>query len=401
MRTTLLLTLGLLLTNAGWARSQDSAATFTAPLIDMTEEPRPEPVVWARGEYLLWWIKDGGLATPLVTVGSQADPVPGGLGQPGTLIALGASDTDFGVRSGGRFTVGAWLDSDQIWGLETNYLFLCDNGVDQAVSSSGLPGSATLALPFFDPVTNSEASTFIANPPTFAGTAIVSQTSRLQGTEINGLANLTASSRLRIDLLGGFRYLHLRETLALSTSSPFVPPLPQDVFATRDEFTTRNNFYGGQLGARAEYFTGRVFLNAAGKVALGSVEQSANITGGLLTNDFNGFGTPQTFPGGYLALPSNIGVYRRSRFAVVPEVDINAGYQFRRGTRLFIGYTFLYASAVARPGDQIDRVINQSQGVAFNSNPNATLAGPARPAFSFSETSFWAQGINFGLEFRY
>jgi hypothetical protein len=27
--------------------------------------------------------------------------------------------------------------------------------------------------------------------------------------------------------------------------------------------------------------------------------------------------------------------------------------------------------------------------------------GPARPAFGFRETDFWAHGVNFGLEFKY
>lgn len=399
MRTCTLLIAGLLFLAAGAVQAQGDGTADS--LVDFASEPLPQPMVWARGEYLLWWIKDGPLP-PLVTLGNPADALPGALGQPGTRLLIGGSDTDYGVRSGGRFTTGAWLDEEQLWGLEANYLFLGERGVEQAVSSSGLPGSATLAIPFFNPATNREESTFVSSPGrSFGGAAFVAQTSRLHGTEINGLANVSDGGGLRIDLLGGFRYLFLRETLALSTSSPFLPPLPRDVFATRDEFTTRNNFYGGQFGARAEYFTGRVFVNSTGKVALGSVQQSANITGGLLTNDFNGFVTPVPFSGGYLALPTNIGAYNRSRFAVVPEVDINIGYQFRRGSRFFVGYTFLYASAFARPGDQIDRGINPTQGVAFNSNPNATLVGPARPAFSFNETSFWAQGLNFGFDFRF
>lgn len=357
---------------------------------------------WASGEYLHWWIKDGPLQTPILTVGSQADPSPGGLGQPGTLILMGGSDTEYGVRSGGRFTIGSWIDNDRTVGIEANYLFLADRSVDQIVSSTGLSGSATLAVPFIDATTGAESVTFVALPPTFAGTALLSQTSQLKGTEINALYNVASGPWGRVDLLGGFRYLYIREKLAFSTSSPFVPPGPQDVFATLDEFVTRNNFYGGQFGGRVEHvFFERIFLNVGGKVAFGSMEQATNITGFLLTNDFNGLGIPQPFTGGYFALPSNIGVYRRSRFAVVPEVTCNLGYQFTQGSRVFFGYTFLYANSVTRPGDHIDRVINSNTGTAFFSNPNAGPGLPARPAFNFNDSSFWAQGISLGLELRF
>ena len=51
-----------------------------------------------------------------------------------------------------------------------------------------------------------------------------------------------------------------------------------------------------------------------------------------------------------------------------------------------------------RPGTAIDRTINFSQSPVFSTG---TLVGPARPAFTFKDSDFWAQGINFGLEFRY
>ena len=98
-------------------------------------------------------------------------------------------------------------------------------------------------------------------------------------------------------------------------------------------------------------------------------------------------------------LPSNIGRYNWDVFAVVLEFPINVGYQVTKQLRVFVGYTFLYASKVLRPGDQIDRVVNTTQIPP----PLAagTLIGPARPAFHFKDTDFWAQGINFGLEFRF
>jgi len=67
--------------------------------------------------------------------------------------------------------------------------------------------------------------------------------------------------------------------------------------------------------------------------------------------------------------------------------------------RLSVGYNFLCWSSVVRPGDQIDRVIDVSQ--IPNSGLNATPTGLLRPAPLVRATDFWAQGITFGVEFRY
>jgi hypothetical protein len=66
--------------------------------------------------------------------------------------------------------------------------------------------------------------------------------------------------------------------------------------------------------------------------------------------------------------------------------------------RLTFGYQFLYWSRVARPGEQIDRVINPTQIPVFGGNQ---LLGPARPEPLFTTTDFWAQGLNLGLEVRF
>jgi len=103
--------------------------------------------------------------------------------------------------------------------------------------------------------------------------------------------------------------------------------------------------------------------------------------------------------GGVLALPSNSGHFSRDRFAVVPEIDINIGYQVTDHLRAFVGYSFLYSSNVVRPGDIIDRTVNLTQ-LPSNLGPGS-LTGPARPMIIVRDTEFWAQGMNFGLEFRY
>src|SRR3954451_13783150 len=74
------------------------------------------PWAWGSAEYLLWWVRPNTLSTPLVT--TTTDPlatvnganVAAGLGRPGTNILLGGSDIGYGALSGGRFTVGTWME---------------------------------------------------------------------------------------------------------------------------------------------------------------------------------------------------------------------------------------------------------------------------------------------------
>src|SRR5262249_30843125 len=102
--------------------------------------------------------------------------------------------------------------------------------------------------------------------------------------------------------------------------------------------------------------------------------------------------------GGVFAQPTNIGHYTRDVFAVVPEVNLKVGYQLNNSWRATVGYTFLFMSNVVRPGDEIDRGIN-SGFLALP--PNHGL--PLRPAFDFSGSgsTYWAQGVDFGLEFHF
>lgn len=155
------------------------------------------------------------------------------------------------------------------------------------------------------------------------------------------------------------------------------------------------------MGVRTRYGWGSWTFSGTFKFALGALAQSVDIDGFLLTNDFNGFGEPQKFPGGYFAQPTNIGNHSRTVFAVVPEIGLNVGYKVTNWIILLLGYTFLFTNNVVRPGDQIDRGINPTQNASFGGAPPTPLVGPARPAFTYQESDFWAQGLNVGVAFRF
>jgi hypothetical protein len=365
-----------------------------------SEEAKRAQHLWVRGEYLLWFIKNSNLP-PLVTSGSASDPRPGALGQPGTTVLVGGAGEDYFNRSGARFFAGYWFDDEQRWGLEVGYFLLA--GISVGTNSSS-PGNPVLARPFFNTSTGQQDSSIVAYPGVTGGNVLATTGSFMQGVELNMTSTLVRTEHFRFEVLGGFRYLNLNESVTINENddiavSPYYAgqaiPYAGNIISVNDYFTTRNDFFGGQLGFRAEYVYKRLSLEVVSKVALGCTNEVVNIHGNTSINT-----NPVTnYTGGLLALSSNSGQYTRDAFSVVPEVGLNLGFQLTNNIKIFGGYSFLYWTNIVRPGDQIDTSVNPN--LIPTSSTNGTAGGAARPAFAFHANDFFAQGANFGLEFRY
>jgi hypothetical protein len=213
----------------------------------------------------------------------------------------------------------------------------------------------------------------------------------------------------RVDGLIGFRYADLQEDLDIAHFTVPIPPfggtfavfngnqiLLGETQVVNDVFHTHNQFYGGQLGLRAETRFGNWILNGTVKVALGSTRQIVDISGGSALTTTAG---TTSLPGGVLSQVSNIGRFKDNEFSVIPEAGVNLGYQLTEGLRVYVGYNFLYWTNVVRPGSQLDGVVDDRQA------PTSPFFNPtflaSRPAVDFSDTDIWVQGINAGLEFRF
>jgi hypothetical protein len=371
-----------------------AGALLTTATLAIAQTPTVDGVRLSVGaEYLRWWIKDGPASPPLLSTGV--------LGDPDFSVVFGGRPSDTGAHQGARFTVGYRLTTD--WALEGIGFFLPATSATRTVSSSGAPGSPRLVAPVFQVDQSREWRLTIARPDEFRGDARESLTTDMHGVELHVTRRIITADRWRLDALGGFRYLRLSERLRFSTNSVALD-VP-DVFQTTDVFDATNRFYGAQVGVKGEYIRGPWFAQGTAKVAMGVMRESLDITGTLLTNDFNDLGAPQTFVGGIFAQPTSVGRHDRDRLALVPEVGMKIGYRLTSWTSVFVGYTFLYASAVVRPGGQIDRNINTTQAMAFQAPqsppPSLTLEGPAQPAVRFRESDFWVQGLNVGVSFSY
>jgi hypothetical protein len=342
-------------------------------------------------EALFAWFKSSPTPVPIIT-DSYADA-------PGVNVFLGGGSVDTNPNAGFKVTGAYRIDSRL--GLELSGFYIPTRSTSSSVSSTGQPGSIDLLLPFFDVTINQENVTEISFWPEYRGSAQATLSNNLGGGELNMTWSMPPQDAWRVDLLGGFRFLQLRESYTITTSSPYNPPNPADIWNTTDAFDARNRFYGLQVGARASYDQGPWVGSVIGKLALGTMQQRVSVNGFLETNDYNDYGPTQIFSGAYFALPSNSGDHSRNTFAVVPEGALNLGYRLTPHATVYVGYSFLYASNVARPGEQINRNINPTQTVAYGNDPPPTLVGAAQPTFNFNTTDFWAQTLSIGLAYRF
>ena len=360
------------------------------------ERPHLSKCVWADADFILWWIK--GARTPtLLTTGSPTDAFPGALGQPGTSPLFGG-DLDSKAFPGGRFDFGWWMaeENGYRFGLQGDIFFLGRQSKTFSAASAGTP---VLAQPFFDVNANGERASLLAFPGLQSGQFGAALSSRLWGAEVETRSEAVDTGVIHIDTLCGLRYLEFLESLDVSESTTFTgPPVLAGVAIQQsDRFAAGNFFYGAEIGADGRAECGPLELRLLWKVAFGATHEAIRISGA--TNASTPLGGSTTAMSGFLALPSNMGHYAREEFTVVPETAVTVGYAVTKHLHATVGYHFLYVSDVLRPGDQIDHALNVTQ-IPAPLGPGA-LVGPARPAFSFNGTDFWAQGLDVGLEFRY
>ncbi|OWK47388.1 hypothetical protein FRUB_01087 [Fimbriiglobus ruber] len=341
------------------------------------------------------WFASGTPQPALVTAspGGTSRANAGVLGVPGTTVLAGNGTDQFGLLSGFRVRGGYWFDEGQTCGLDGSFFFL---GQGSNTNSFSSPGSPIYSRPYIDGSTGLPAAELVSYPGILAGGVTTRDTLNFIGGDINLRNNLCCSCAGRVDLITGFQVLNLGETLTVTenlTALGGTPGVPAGTnIVVMDRFSTQNTFYGGQVGLAGEWWAGRWSVGARAAVGLGVVHSTVNIDGSTTITPPGG--PSVVHEGGLLALPSNIGSYSTNSFGVAPSAAVNFGYQVSDHIRLIAGYSFLYLNSVARPGNQIDPVINTQQ------IPPATGTG-TQPAGGVRTSDFWVQGVNLGMQFRY
>jgi hypothetical protein len=355
----------------------------------------PSTFSFLQAEYLSWWVNPGRIPV----LASTGTPQSGGfLGLPDTEVLLGPGTFGPTRRDGFRIRGGTYFDDCTGWGIDGSFFFLGRASETFVANSDQFP---VLTRPFFSQNAQLEFGEIVAFPGLSRGVLEISNDSFLWGADLNVRKALCRTCQGERGWLAGYRHLNLTENLIMTEFITAAGALAPDPLGTRitvrDRFQTQNQFHGAQVGGFWGHRYGRLDVDARASVAMGITHQIISIDG---TQERTRPGeSTQLFRGGLLATGTNLGRFTSNRFSVVPEATINVGLTIAPGIRTYVGYNYLFWSNVVRPGDQIDRVLDET--LIPNPRIGVVPAGQNRPAVPFRQSSLGIHGIQFGLELRW
>ena len=340
----------------------------------------------ASAEYIFWWT-NGTTVAPLVTTSLQGpDPtIAGMLGRPETSILFGDRTLNTGSHPGHRFRLATMFDPSTRTSVEAVYTRMFDRDRDFV---AGAASADIVARPFIDIVTDAQDARLIRYPGFVDGTLIIDAKSDVEYFQFNARRPLANGDHVIL----GYRYANFSDRLTFrEITTSLSGPTLGSTFEVIDSFETENTFNGVDLGYAVKRQRGsRLFLDVTTKLGFGETRGDTSI-GGQTTTKPPG-GTPTTAGGGLLALPTNIGFFRREEFTVITEVNATVRYCIARGVHATLGYTFVFWPEILRAANQVDTAINPTQ------IPPDTLSGDPRPVFRAAESDLWMQGIRLGVE---
>lgn len=359
-----------------------------------------------------WWTR-GQRVPPLATTSDPGTPLAsaGILGTGTTSLLLGDERLNAQGAPGGRFWLGWNIDDTGSNRLEFQYFLLGQETESFLFSSPAEFG--ILARPYFDTFTNQPSAQVIGFPASANGQVNVGTELNLHGLGMWWRTNLLSLGPWqgdfvgwpgrrghvlnRVDLILGYRNLDLDESLNITSQQVVTDPggtLPAgSVVHISDRFRTENDFDGFDVGLGWHWSKGRFGTVNAIRFAVGNLRQSVTILGNTSTTLPGG--SPTRVDGGLLALPSNIGTYQQSDFAIVPELGLNLYWQISACSRMTFGYTVIALPDAVRPGDQVDFDIDSRQ------IPPGTYPAARAPEQTFVEDDLWVRGLNWGVEFAF
>src|SRR5262249_53518977 len=230
---------------------------------------------------------------------------------------LAGNSPSLGATNGFRVNMGMWLCDGDL-GMQSIVLGSFRSYVTNIQPAGTIAG-------FGVPVTNFSYQSWF----------------QVDGGEGNSLLRIAGDENPRLYALAGARYLNLSEDVTMKYT-----------FAGAnffDDFHTRDQFFGFQVGATVVHNVGQLVFDATAKVALGVQYAQLWVLG---SNTSANVINPQAF-----TQASNIGYYESNYFGVLPEANVNASYRITERLALRVGYSFLMDINVWRAGNQITPAI--------------------------------------------
>jgi len=345
------------------------------------------PRFWASGEYMVSWYSPMNTPPLVQTIPSVLVNDPQAI--PATSFPSRPTVSYNGL-SGFRVNVGA---NFQKTGIDVGAFAIQQHTLNTSLANDGTP--VFIGRPFIDSTTGQPATLNISNPNQYSGGVTSSITSQVFGFEANVRRGWYTFLSDSTNLLAGFRYFDLQESIDVSSFSAFPTG---DTVAISDSFRTHNSFYGGQIGFSTIYGGDQAGFGFAftSKSGIGGVNQRVDIVG---TNTINQSGVVTTEAGGLLARGFNSGSFSRGKFAYMQDMDVKLTYNFSSAFQVSLGYSLFYISSVVRAGDQVSPYINPNE-IRFINGGLPSVVGP-QPTFAWNSHSFVIHGMTFGAKLAY
>ena len=397
------------LLNPGCSACGDGRPGCSGSSCDLNDKKSrgPRNPVWLSYTQLLMFYQPTRSQFPLA-VGNA----PGGASR--TLLA---GDGELGRFNAFQVAGGVWLNDSHTFGVAGD--FFMSEQRSRFESAAGGPGGLSIQRPFIDAVTGRPASILVSNAdagafnqPLVTGSVATAITARLASAGVALQRNVFCTPTTRATLSFGFRYYDLDESLSIYQTTVNGPGLVGATIANRalapnsavnlfDRVYTRNQFFGGELGGRVEHDFGIVTLGFAPRIAIGDMRQSVTASG--LTSGTDTSGAPISRVGGLLAAggPGNGNLDRdvTNRISTATQLNAYVGIKLTDHLRTTIGYQFLYLNNVARPGQQLDQIVNQR--VVPVSSAFGSLSGQPGNRLTLDRDGFYAHGATVAFELTY
>jgi hypothetical protein len=312
------------------------------------------------------------------------------------VVVVGGSPPhkfEFPLTPGAQVTLG-WNRGDGAIGLEVSG-FLMEQAANSQSFAANPNGSPNSYLPYQAPDNSYHALPFTI-PDVVTGGSVAVGSTRLWGIGSDFTVPFTMDRggyALYGRFLFGGRYLDLTDRVRITNAlRPVAAPTAFAVGA--DQFSTRNEFAGPEVGTTFGLARDRWSVDLTTKIAGGITHQLHNILGSPLL--IASAASPQLVPGPLLALPSNIGRETANRVTLVPEIGARTKLALTSWCSVSLGYSLLYWNKVLCPGDQMSPLINTTQ-LPFH----GPVSGSLDPKPVFVHTDYFAQGMTVEVQFRY
>lgn len=358
--------------------------------------------MWGNVEFLLWWAKGTSLP-PLVGTSDDSATIRDDASVVGrnsfrSLFGGGLEGSE--VQTGGRVTLGLWLDPQHTVGWGGRFMALTGDDSNFAATSTGDQGTQILGRPFFNALSNDEDALLIAyfdevqGDPIAGGSVNASFSNSFLSAETFFRIMMNYDGRKRTDLIAGYHFMRIDDGVHVESTTVSRDPLSIVPVGTQfditDDFRAKNQFHGGMMGLMSTMQNGQWSIDSTFKMSVGNMRQQLELFG---ETQIDGVVQPG---GGLLVQPTNAtpAVTQRDKLCFIPELSLALAYHPTETLSFSVGYNIIWVSDMITSGDQIDRRVNLSQ-------VSGPLVGPALPEPRFNDSDYWLQGINFTMNYDF